>query len=239
MSNLIDILHKYGNMYGDSNPMATDITPKQPIVKSQIPATTLVKKPQTSVNITPTTITTSEVTPKVNFGEFTLTDPSVSTFYSLKPQLSNTKVSNDAGYRNNNPGNLVGSDGKFRRFDSLEDGYKALQNDLNIKLSGKSKYIAPTGTVKDFIYVYAPPSENNTANYLNFITKSTGIAPTTKLDQLSVEQRQSLLKNIVKIESPNSYAYLFDKNAYKSAMSNLNPQHVKKGGGILYNKKQK
>ena len=223
MSDIIDILHNYGDLYSGK-----DILPEQHIME----------RPDMS-EITPMekkVIPVTDVTPKVNNGDYLLTDPSVSTFYSTKPQLATTAIDRDHGYRNNNPGNLTGSDGNFRKFNSLEEGWAALNNDLNIKISGKSKVISPDASVQSFINVYAPPVENDTVGYVNFIAKETGIDVNTPINKLTAAQKQSLLKNIVKMESPNSYVYLFDRAKYRDVMSNLNPQHVTKGSGILYNK---
>ena len=78
--------------------------------------------------------------------------------------------------RNNNPGNLryasnqVGAEntvnGQFATFANPQDGWDALTNyiDSNSQL-----------TLRDFTYKYAPPTENNTSSYLNFLTQQTGI----------------------------------------------------------------
>lgn len=80
--------------------------------------------------------------------------------------------------RNNNPGNLrydkgqIGQEttvnGKYATFASVQDGWNALENYINGK--------ADKGmTLRSFISMYAPPSENNTSNYLTFLVNKLGI----------------------------------------------------------------
>ena len=86
--------------------------------------------------------------------------------------------------RNNNPGNIwdgLGK-GKTRRiwpslpidgsgfviYPSAEAGFAALRNDIKIKINKGM-------TLKQIIYMYAPPSENNTKAYLEGVAKSTNL----------------------------------------------------------------
>lgn len=243
MNNIINILNTYKNMYGTTSPFpAVDFTQNnntdgQDNSGEQV-STKLSAKKQ-NYTPSPLVVNISEETPKLTNGEFVLTDPSVYQFYRTKPQLSShTSTDRDMGYRNNNPGNLRGSDGKFRKFSSIEDGWGALVQDFGIKLSGKSKVIKPDASVRDFIYVYAPPHENDSSNYANFVNKTTGINLDLPINTLNPAQVQGLLKSIVKFESPNSYIYLFDRDRYKTVMSSLRTHTNKKGGGILYTNKQ-
>lgn len=99
-------------------------------------------------------------------------------------------------YRNNNPGNLMYQDsfttidpkvvqepkGKYAKFSSPVLGAKALI-DMKIKkwaggdmpststnLNMTPKYVkGEKPTIKQFMYTYAPPSENNTENYIKTI----------------------------------------------------------------------
>lgn len=90
--------------------------------------------------------------------------------------------------RNNNPGNLrwaanqVGQEstvnGKYATFASVEEGWQALYNYIG-KNSGM--------TLRAFIGKYAPPSENDTTGYLNFLVSKLGIGADDTLSQLGVE----------------------------------------------------
>lgn len=92
-------------------------------------------------------------------------------------QMEGFNVSGSIAQRNNNPGNLryapnqVGQEntvnGKYATFASVQDGWDALQNYIQ----------ANQGlTLRDFIYKYAPPTENNTTNYLNWLVSQVGVA---------------------------------------------------------------
>jgi hypothetical protein len=107
-------------------------------------------------------------------------------------QPSPSGNSSPRGIRNNNPGNIVygkfaqsmgatGSDGRFAVFQSMEDGIKAA-----IKLL--EGYVAKgTDTVRKIISKWAPANENNTAAYIDAVSKKLGISADSKLtgDQLS------------------------------------------------------
>ena len=107
-------------------------------------------------------------------------------------------------WRNNNPGNLrpgkiskrnrqIGVDkDNFAIFGSMADG-QAAQNDLLKNVYGNY-------SLRDMIYKYAPPSENNTAAYLKALVSATGASESTKLNDLSGGQFQSLIAAIHKHE---------------------------------------
>jgi len=85
------------------------------------------------------------------------------------------------GLRNNNPGNLrVGDDWKgelgadpdgFIIFSDVSWGLRALARDLF------TKYGRGLNTVREIITAYAPPSENDTAAYVNFVCDLVGVVP--------------------------------------------------------------
>ncbi len=92
--------------------------------------------------------------------------------------------------RYNNPGNLefrgqegatLGRDGRFASFDTFYDGYMALLNDIELKQQGKSNYITPDDSLRQLIEVWAPPHENDTNNYADFVSKETGISLDTPI----------------------------------------------------------
>ena len=86
---------------------------------------------------------------------------------------------------NNNPGNLrnvgqagvIGTSGGYAVFGSPEAGWAALERDLQLKA-------ARGDTVQSMIYAYAPPSQNDTANYLSFLTSGLGVPASTPLSQV-------------------------------------------------------
>lgn len=81
-------------------------------------------------------------------------------YYSIK----------SAAFKNRNPGNLraPGDTTGFRQFGSPISGYVALVNDIQAN-AGK--------TLRSFVNKYAPPSENNTSDYLQIVSTLTGIGP--------------------------------------------------------------
>lgn len=91
-------------------------------------------------------------------------------------QMEGWNVAGSISNRNNNPGNLryapnqIGTEdtvnGKFATFATPQDGWSALQdyirNNQNL-------------TLRDFTYKYAPPVENDTSNFLSYLSGQTGI----------------------------------------------------------------
>lgn len=94
-------------------------------------------------------------------------------------------------FRNNNPGNLrsspfmIGQRGGFAYFYNEEVGKFALVWDLYQKCTGNTVTgLNGESTLADLIKVYAPPSENDTENYIRVVEARSGLARTTKLKEL-------------------------------------------------------
>jgi len=94
--------------------------------------------------------------------------------------------------RNNNPGNLrfigqpgaVKGEGGFAKFATQQEGFLAMANQLKSYGAGTS---AAAGykklqTLEEIISTWAPPNENNTEAYINFISKKTGIGRNQQID---------------------------------------------------------
>jgi hypothetical protein len=114
-------------------------------------------------------------------------------------------VSGDRNLRNNNPGNIeagpyansmgaIGSDGRFAVFPTYEAGRAAQEN-----LQFSSPAYAGL-TIAQAINKYAPPNENNTAGYAAGVARAVGVSPSTRLSDLTPEQRQSYLDAQQQIE---------------------------------------
>lgn len=90
--------------------------------------------------------------------------------------------------RNNNPGNLRDpATGSFQAFKTPQEGYAALLNDLQGKVSGNTKTgLGPNSTLVDFAKVYAPSTENNTAQYVANLANHLGVAPDTTLSKVDI-----------------------------------------------------
>lgn len=92
-------------------------------------------------------------------------------------------VANSLAQRNNNPGNLkyagqsgaIGQDANgFAIFDTQSDGQAALLSQLNL-------YAGRGLTLSQALNIYAPSSENNTSNYIGYVSSQTGIDPNASL----------------------------------------------------------
>lgn len=109
----------------------------------------------------------------------------------LNPAKSGTGKGSRS-YRNHNPGNLrsspfqAGTDDNFAFFENDNIGWFAFFWDLFQKSRGNTKTgLNGKSTLKQLIYVWAPPSDNNnTENYLAFVVKKSGLAPETTLAEI-------------------------------------------------------
>ena len=94
---------------------------------------------------------------------------------------------NSLSMKLNNPGAIKGRDGNFLKFNSYIEGFAYLQEYLKRAATGKHAAYKPTFTMKDFINVYAPSSENSSAsmnNYATHIIKRLDITETTQIGTL-------------------------------------------------------
>lgn len=107
--------------------------------------------------------------------------------------------------RNNNPGNLrpVGQSTGFQQFSSPEEGMNALKGDLLTKIKGNSKAMTAnygqgySPTITNIISTWAPPTENDTQSYINFVSQKMGVSPD---DPLTPEQADALSQAIIQME---------------------------------------
>jgi len=116
--------------------------------------------------------------------------------------------------RNNNPGNLRDfNTGEFRKFNSPQEGFAALMNDLQTKIDGKSTTgITGQSTLADFAKIYAPQSDNNNpAQYTANLANKLGIRPDTRLEELR--------PNIGKFAEA-----IANNEGYSGVLPNLQPQ---------------
>jgi len=106
------------------------------------------------------------------------------TFCEAIARMEGWLVTTSRCRRNHNPGNIrygsfarrngaIATDGSFAIFKSDQDGFNAMSELLEAYYAGE--------TVEQAIMKYAPPSENNTGNYINNICEWTGLTPQTVL----------------------------------------------------------
>lgn len=116
----------------------------------------------------------------------------------------------------NNAGNLRGADGEFVSFPSKRAGVEAMRADIVAKISGESRMMqARYGsgykpTLEKVIAVYAPPTENNTAHYINFVAKRAGINPKRKL---SIADAKRIIPHMITLEQGSKKAQKYQQYA--------------------------
>ena len=127
----------------------------------------------------------------------TTTDTPQSTDMAALDYRGNTSL--PLGLQNNNPGNLrpngdpwqgwvdtwTGSTGSFMIFNSLRYGIRAAAKNI-------ATLVSTYKTIRAYVTVYAPPSENDTAAYIANVSAATGIEPDTPI-QLSHDTLKALL----------------------------------------------
>lgn len=96
-----------------------------------------------------------------------------------------------AAQRNNNPGNIkfagqpgaIGKDNQGHAiFETFEAGWNALINQLRIAFEGTSRVYNPSMSLYEFFSKYA---EANSIPYAQFVAAKLGVAPETKLSEIT------------------------------------------------------
>lgn len=91
----------------------------------------------------------------------------------------------DLNYRNNNPGNIRGANGKFLKFKTMDEGMAYLKDYVTRACTGKHKAYKPDFTIRQFFNVYAPSGDNNNPDkYSNWVAKRINLPVTTKIRDL-------------------------------------------------------
>ena len=102
------------------------------------------------------------------------------------------------GYRNNNPGNIringdkfqgeviPSQDKEFKQFESMSYGYRAIFKILrNYQINYK------LNTIRQMISRWAPENENDTANYISFVSERSGIPAD---DPIRTDNREMMIR---------------------------------------------
>jgi len=139
------------------------------------------------------------------------------------------------GFKLNNPGNLrksdnawkgkiASDDAEFEQFGTIEDGLRAMM--LNIK---NKKELHGIETLADMISNYAPPSENDTDGYIQFVADRTGIDPRAPIDLAD----KSLLVPITKamVEMEQGKPDIIDDTTFDAAANRLDNTDEDFGSG--------
>jgi hypothetical protein len=108
------------------------------------------------------------------------------------PLGSPENTAGSRSYRHHNPGNLRKSPFEYLNlegysvFKNDEIGRLALHFDILKKAAGQtSTGLGPTSTLRDLIYTYAPPSDNNnTEAYIQAVVNHSGLSENLTLAEL-------------------------------------------------------
>jgi hypothetical protein len=109
--------------------------------------------------------------------------------------------------RNNNPGNLrfVGQEGAsqgeggFAKFETPQAGLDAMRNQIELDTQKRGLNLT------QFLNKYAPPSENKTTNYIDFVARKTGLDPSSPIPASAIPQLQAAM---IEMEGgPRSMSY--------------------------------
>lgn len=115
------------------------------------------------------------------------------------------------GIRNNNPLNIRKgnnwkgerqnqTDKSFEEFVSMEYGIRAGFVLLRNYITGYSGKTTPFDTVRKIVKRWAPPSENATQKYIDFVAKDMNVSPDTKLSFKDKKTMVSLVNAMIFVE---------------------------------------
>lgn len=107
--------------------------------------------------------------------------------------MNKVKIKEPRGIRNNNPLNIrkgsswkgerpVQTDPAFEEFISMEYGIRAGLRLMRNHINGFKGTRPKMNTLKKLISVWAPPSENATTNYVDFVASHVGLSSSAILD---------------------------------------------------------
>lgn len=128
----------------------------------------------------------------------------------MSVNLLNSNIKNlPRGLRNNNPGNLrisnikwqgkipnnQNTDRAFEQFQNIVFGIRAMLTDVANDITVKK-----LNTLRKLINSYAPPSENDTINYINFVSKATGLNQDAEI-KLTPDLLSKIVKSKILIEN--------------------------------------
>ena len=88
--------------------------------------------------------------------------------------------------RDNNPGDIRSSSTGFQQYQSPQEGYAALLNDITAKQTGDTKTgLNGHSSLADFAAKYAPPTDgNDTAKYAADLANQLGVSPDAPIGQI-------------------------------------------------------
>jgi len=100
----------------------------------------------------------------------------------------------------------------FRSFSTYQEGRQALEHQLDLYKTGKSAYTTGNETLAQATGIYAPPGENNTENYVNFVSKKLGVDRNTPIKNIDTKKWADAVQQMegnTKGNNPGNLRYLF------------------------------
>jgi hypothetical protein len=201
-----------------AEPTLSQLTSSQAYINARRSGQTAQQALQTAKNSFTQSATTSRTGVVLNSQGRSSSIPA-SAYYEATPPavqpatvpISSVAVGNEGklplSIRNNNPGNLrfyesltkpgyvlegaVRGEGGFAAFPTPEAGLNAMRRQLIIDTQRNGK------TVSEMLNKYAPASENDTAKYIEFVGKQTGLGPN---DRVPADAIPSLMRSMVTME---------------------------------------
>lgn len=129
------------------------------------------------------------------------------------------------GLRNNNPGNIrvtgdqwqgmIGSESGMVRFQDVTYGIRAMATILG------NDIIDGTNTITSLISQYAPPSENDTAAYINYVVQDTSYDANQELPATS-DTLFKLIRAQMKEEIGQTYAAMISDDDVNQGINMMN-----------------
>lgn len=133
------------------------------------------------------------------------------------------------GIRNNNPLNIrkgsawqglapVQSDSSFCVFKSMVYGLRAAHKLLRNYITGSDGRVKPCDTIDSIIKKWAPPTENATQKYIDFVAKDVNLSPFERVHYLD----RKLMCDIVSAMAFVECGQRIDRELIESAFDLLN-----------------
>lgn len=114
--------------------------------------------------------------------------------------------------------------GRFLTFDTPQSGLNSMSNVIGqivrVKIPerfAKGELPSDRFTTRNLVSVYAPSNENNTSEYVDFVSKRMGVKPDDELDLSDAGTMAKLIDTMVRRESGHAHADWFTPEEYKKA----------------------
>ena len=139
------------------------------------------------------------------------------------------QVKTPRGIRNNNPLNIrkgsawqglapVQSDSSFCVFKSMLYGLRAAHKLLRNYITGADGRVKPADSLSAIIMKWAPPSENATQRYIEFVSDRTGLSPFERIHFLDRKVMCDIVEAMAFVECGQQ----IDRKLIESAFDMLN-----------------